>query len=204
MKKGCLIALVSVGALFFLGIAGIFLLGMWAEKQPMQAGAKELLAVHSALTFYHDDAALGSDDQARAVSKQYSLAMRMAREAFFTGTDSKNMSFSKGEFITYCSLQLPHRCAIVVHVPQLRNYAPDAKLEMAQMAWRMAVGVLQDQKIEVQELAVGIRGSLDYGQILVGKPPAASANPNLGVKQRTIDSSVLYPFFVGATVPAKP
>lgn len=157
MKKGCLIALGSVAVLMVLAFVGIYLVGMWAEKQPMVAGGRELLAVHGALMIYKEDAALGSDEQARVLAKQFSLAMQLAREAFFTGKDSTTGSFSKGQFITYCSLQ-PDKCAFIVHVPQLRNYAPAAKLEMAQMAWRMAVIVLRENKVEVKELAVGVRG----------------------------------------------
>ena len=52
---------------------------------------------------------------------------------FFTEGKSGGVSLSQGHFITYCSLT-PERCAFIVHVPELRNFAPDAQVTLGEMA----------------------------------------------------------------------
>ena len=173
MKKGCLIALGGVAAVILLAIGGcIFLAKHYEHEHPeLAAGLKALTAAEVTLISRGTEIAQGNDERARALAKQFAQAMKMGRMAFFTDPESDKKTLSDGQFVTYCSL-LPDRCAFVVHVPQLRNYSPEAKVEMAEMAWRMAVGVLQDQKIEVKEVAIGIRGLMDFGPILVGTPPS--------------------------------
>ncbi|MEO5960918.1 MAG: hypothetical protein ABIZ49_00555, partial [Opitutaceae bacterium] len=115
MKKGCLIAIGSTAALMLLVIGGcIYIAEQYEKEHPELAiGSKALLAVEKEVIAYKGTAALGNSEQARAIAKQYSLAMRFARQAFFTGTDSSKMSLSQGQFITYCSL-LPDRCTFIV------------------------------------------------------------------------------------------
>lgn len=195
----------SVAGVMILAIGGcIYLAEQYEKEHPeLAAGQKALAAVEVALISRHAEVAQGNDDRARAMAKQFAQAMKMGRMAFFTEPESDKKTLSDGQFVTYCSL-LPGRCAFVVHVPQLRNYSSEAKVEMAEMAWRMAVGVLQDQKVEVKEVAVGIRGLMDFGPILVGTP-VEEGNPMLGIKTRTDNAGekILYPFFAADPVPTK-
>ena len=206
MKKGCLIALGGVAAVILLAIGGcIFLAKHYEHEHPeLAAGLKALTAAEVTLISRGTEVAQGNDERARALAKQFAQAMKMGRMAFFTDLESDKKTLSDGQFVTYCSL-LPDRCAFVVHVPQLRNYSPEAKVEMAEMAWRMAVGVLQDQKIEVKEVAIGIRGLMDFGPILVGTPPSGGS-AMLGIENRTDEAGkkILYPFFAADPAPAKP
>jgi len=169
----------------------------------MASASDALLKVELQVMSFKGEAALGNSDDAKALAKQYSAAMKAARQVFFSGSDEKKMSFTQGEFVTYCNL-LPDRCAFVVHVPQLRNYTSDAETEMAEMGWRMAVNVLRDRPDFPKELAVGIRGPMNFGRILIGAPSSTGDNM-AGIRERTTRSSALYPFFIKpADVPASP
>jgi hypothetical protein len=200
MKKGCAIAAGSVAALMVAAIGGCIYIAEQYEKEHPELGqaADALLAVELQVMSFKGETALGNNDEAKAIAKQYSSAMKLAREAFFTGSDTSKMSLTGGHFITHCNL-LPEKCAFVVHVPQLRNYTSDAETEMAALAWRMAVNVLRDRPTLPKELAVGIRGPMNFGRILVGVP-TTTGDPMSGIRERTNRSAVLYPFFTAATV----
>jgi hypothetical protein len=204
VKKGCLIALGVAGALGLLLVGTCYYAAMSYEKDhpELVASSSALLAAENAVMSDREGAALGNSDQARAAAKQFSLAMKLARQAFFTGKDDSKFSLTEGNFVTYVQV-LPDKCAFIVHVPQLRNYAAEAKIEMAELAWRMAAGVLDDNKIAVKELAVGIRGPMSYGHIIVGPPTPVGGQASAG-KPRTIDRDALYPFFVPVAATPKP
>ena len=181
--------------LFLGGIGTCFYAAMEYEKEhPELARASDaVLKVELQVMSFKGEAALGNNDEAIALAKQYSVAMKAARQMFFTGSDKNKLSFTKGEFVTYCNL-LPDRCAFVVHVPQLRNYTSDAETEMAEMAWRMAVNVLRERPGLPKELAIGIRGPMNFGRILIGVPSSTGDNM-AGIRERATRSSALYPFF---------
>jgi hypothetical protein len=198
MKKGCAIAVGCSAALFLAFIGTCFYAAMEYEKEhpEMARAADTLLKVELQVMSFKGEAALGNNDEARALAKQYSVAMKAARQIFFTGSDKNKLSFTQGEFVTYCNL-LPDRCAFIVHVPQLRNYTSDAETEMTEMAWRMAVNVLRDRSGFTKELAVGIRGPMNFGRILIGVPSSTGDNM-AGIRERTTRSNALYPFFMAA------
>lgn len=201
MKKGCLLTFASAVLLVMIVvIGGCRWLAAEYEKRPKKPGEAEFTAIDDDLMIYNNAEAFGNSPEARDMALRYARALRMARQVFFTEGKASSASLSKGHFITYCSLST-NKCAFVVHVPELRRYAPDAKVSMAEMAWRMAVENLRSAKLETKELAVGIRGVMDYAWIFVGTTDATNAMDGIRHRHDGISREPLYPFFIGAPRP---
>jgi hypothetical protein len=56
----------------------------------------------------------------------------------------------------------------VVHVPEYRKFTGDAKKTLAKLAWMVAQNVARDELEPGDHLAVGLRGVISYGAVMVG------------------------------------
>lgn len=78
------------------------------------------------------------------------------------------MSLSKGEFLTYVEVRQGKVC-FLAHVPELRHYDAGARDALAKMAWAVAVQTVESRPDASRlQLAVGLRGTLLYGAVMLG------------------------------------
>lgn len=138
----------------------------------------------------------GNTADARKLALIYSNEMALMRDIMFSAGKEKSFSLSGGQFLTYCAIN-GERCAFIVHVPQLRKFAPDAKESMNELAWITAWQVVNDAGLEINELAVGVKGAVQYSAVMTGKyDPLSGEVPDPTFNGKGIsDTPKLYPFF---------
>lgn len=136
-----------------------------------------------------DGVAHGNSPAAVALAKQYSDALLKLRNENFTPAKNGGISLSGGQFIVYCELR-PGRCAFVVHVPNYRKFAGDAKESLAELAWESAQKTVAGSLQNGDELAVGLKGTILYGAVMVG-----TAGDPTGPDEQIEDEDLLLPFF---------
>ena len=134
----------------------------------------------------------GNTEQARELATEYSGLMKGLSEAAFTGGGQGIVSMTDGEFLVYCQVNEGKSVALLVHVPQLRQYKDDVRDTLANLSWKAARTLLKATGIpDDVELAVALRGTLLYGPIMIDR---------LGNEATSNDRSKesLYPFFPAA------
>jgi hypothetical protein len=197
-RRGCLIAAGVVAAIPVILIAALYWMASRYEKQPKAPGEGELrLVAYKQLEAFKDREGFGNTPEAEKLADAFARRIRLQRHALFSEGSSSTISLSQGHFLTYCSI-VGDRCAFVVHVPQLRKYAPDAKVTMGELAWLLASTLIQESgNTELKSLAVGVRGIVDTDRVLLGTiDPAKPAMANVEqTKIGTALDDVLYPFF---------
>ncbi|MBS0267315.1 MAG: hypothetical protein JSS02_35650, partial [Planctomycetes bacterium] len=135
--------------------------------------ANRLLGVNTGKTSF------GNSEEARQRAADFSEKIRDLREVFFTKRKKEPLvSFSKGEFLTYCRLD-ETSCVFLVHVPDLRKFNNDAKNQLGELAWETAQLVVRTNgKSTPRKLAVGIRGVVLYDRAMIGSLQAADSPEN--------------------------
>lgn len=134
----------------------------------------------------------GNTDEAKALAEEFSDSMQTLRDAMFTKRDG-GISLSGKKFITYCELR-DGQVAFVVHVPEYRKFEDDAKDSLAELAWTVAQSTAQEKLKPGDNLAVGLKGVVLYGSIMVGKvgePDGEDPDPETKSEER----AHLLPFF---------
>lgn len=166
------------------------------DKAPRvyQPGEQELSLVEERVMSKSNGVAQGNTPEAIALASRFSESMKALREAFFTEEKKKGISLSDGEFITWCQLQ-DGKCAFIVHVPSYRKFDDDAKDSLEEMAWMAAQQAVRGTVAEGNELAVGMKGVLLWGDVKVGKV-VAEASEDDGIVEHSEDEELLYPFFI--------
>ena len=200
MKKGCLIAVGSVIALALAGIVTIWVLADQYEKQPKKPGEAELWAAERFIDAYEGSEASGNTPEAVAFAEQFSRSLRVSRQFMFSEGKAGSMSLSKGRFLTYCFLR-EDSAAIVVHVPELRRYTDDAKLSLEELAWGLATGYAAAHHPDIQKLALGVKGALNYSAILTGHVNDKEPLKGIEARHPSTSSKALWPFFLTPEVP---
>ncbi|MDP6556330.1 MAG: DUF4190 domain-containing protein [Pirellulaceae bacterium] len=114
-----------------------------------------------------DGLATGNSQAALELATDYSKLMKKMRDVVFTKGSDGSSALTKGEFVTHCEFH-EDRCAFIVHVPEYRNFDDEAKDSLATIAWTVAQGVVEEKLQPGDQLAVGLRGTVLYGAVLVG------------------------------------
>lgn len=218
------ILLCVVGGVFLLcaGVFGFALLqGVYQGFQEGQARARNappgssageaaFRAANSQITSRGSDgtSAWGNSDEARQLARDFSIRIRALREVYFTKRKKKALvSLSDGEFLTYCHLD-GAACVFLVHVPDLRKFTADAKSGLADLAWATAQDVVRSNlKIPPPQLAIGTRGAMLYGHVLIGEFQPNEEDDDRGVEVRQSGDHPeyqLYQFFSPQVVPQTP
>lgn len=195
MKKGCLIALGSVAALFALGIGGFWFLASQYEKQPKDPGEAELWAAEKFVLANDGAEAQGNTPEAAKFAESYARSLRTARHLFFTEGKAGAKSFTKGRFMTYCFLT-EDSIALIIHVPELRRYADDAQLTLSELAWSQATSHVVQEFPEIKRMAIGLKGSLNYSAILTGVVNAEAPLEGIQERHPVTSKKPLRPYFV--------
>lgn len=149
---------------------------------------------------YNSEEGFGNNPEAKALAVRFAGIMKvMEKIAFTSGRKDDTASLTKGHFLTHCEMR-EGKITFLVHVPELKNYAPDARKGLLDLAWTSAnvvtEGVRSGRDVT---LAVGLRGILLYGASAVGRPPA---DPVLALDGGHTDR--LRPFFTGPEWPSVP
>jgi WD40 repeat protein len=122
------------------------------------------------VVFSDRDGQVGHGNSPRAVelATAFSNSLKEAHGDFFEVKRKRVLQLSKGNFLTYCELK-QGSCCFIVHVPSYRDYDSEAEEVLARLAWATAQQVASLQLSDGDALAVGLRGTLLYGDIMVGK-----------------------------------
>jgi hypothetical protein len=167
---------------------------------PRQPGDLALLEVERQIVSDDEGYALGNSNEARERALVFADRMKELDESFFTQTDA-TLKLSGGKYVTWCELR-DGRCAFVVHVPEYRRFDDEAKDVLAQLAWMTAQETAAESLEPGEELAVGLKGVLLYGAVMIGRYDPDYDGEDIRVRD---DRELLFPYFVAeARAPADP
>lgn len=160
-----------------------------AQSRELAAGEREFQSANSQIGVKRGGVAFGNTPQAIAVANQFSTGLKALRESMFEGGKPNGLSTSGHEFLTYCELQ-DSKCAIIVHVPELRRFDAQAKESLGLLAWDAAQAALRKQGAARpgMNLAVGLRGIALYDRVLVGKVVATTNRADNGLRNTSKES----------------
>lgn len=141
-----------------------------------QPGHAAFLAANNLLAGRSQGIAHGNNPEAQELAKTLSSRLKDAREM---GIESRKsapiVSLTHGDFLTYCLLT-KDSCVFMVHVPDLRQFSPEAKDFITEEAWVAALDITKTHKADLRTLAVGLRGVLLYDRV-ASRRMDASENP---------------------------
>lgn len=165
--KGCVVLAGLGGLLAVGGVGTIYYLADQYEKEPKQPGQAACDEAEKFVLSYKDREGTGNTPEAAKLAEDFARKLRVSRQIMFTEGRSGGMSFSKGFFLTYCFIG-QESVALIIHVPDLRNYANDAQVTLSEYAWTLATEEARAKVPKAKRLAVAVRGVLDYSAILTG------------------------------------
>lgn len=186
-------ALIMGAAFVALGVSGAF----DADKGAVNNGdavtaAEALTKIELKINSNDEGIAHGNSPKAIELAKRYSETMLRLREELFTPEEKGAISLTDGQFITWCELR-DDKCAFVVNVPSYRKFEGDAKESLAELAWAAAQETVAGELKEGDSLAVGLKGLILFGDVMVGKVgPVEGETPDYEKKES--DKELLYPF----------
>ncbi len=93
--------------------------------------------------------------------------MKQLSDEIFSQDRKPLLELSGGEYLTYCQLQ-EDRCLFLVHVPSYRNFTPNAKEALENVAWVVAQRTVATKVPRGARLGVALRGVVSYGSIRIG------------------------------------
>jgi hypothetical protein len=194
--KGCLVLAGLGGLLAVGGIGTIYYLADQYEKQPKKPGQAECDEAEKFVLSYKDREGVGNTPEATKLAEGFSRKLRVSRQIMFTEGRSGGVSLSKGFFLTYCFVS-QESVALIVHVPDLRNYSNDAQITLSEYAWTLATDEVRAKVPKASKLAVAVRGVLNYSAIMTGRISNDEEPLNgLVTRHPVSDTKPLWPFFV--------
>ncbi len=182
-----LLSLAFIGLAVYSSITGDFDIDE-AEIASSMSSSSGTEALHNAEMKILGDSqgtAHGNTKEAEVLAAEFSKQMKTLREALFT-EDDREIQITGGEFLTYCELHDDH-ALFLVHVPAYRDFGDDAKEELAALAWTTAQSVVEDTLFEGDRLAVGMKGTILYGAVMVGTVGSDEPNSTSKEKDRLVD-----------------
>lgn len=190
-----MIAAAGLAALLCAGVAVIYFLAGQYEKRSKMPGEAELWAAEKWMQAYEGQEGSGNTPSATEFAQSYARKLRISRQVLFT-EGKGGASLTKGYFLTYC-FEGEDSLAVLVHVPELRRYAEDAKVTLGEYAWTLATLETRSQFPKVKRLAVGVKGAINYSTILTGV--ITDQDPIKGIRERhsVVSTKPLNPFFTG-------
>jgi hypothetical protein len=147
-----------------------------------------------------DGVGTGNSPEATQLASSFAEQMKEVSDKAFTKGRKRLFQLSGGNFVTHCHLD-SDSCVFIVHVPQYRDYADDAKSFLAEIAWQVALNAVGDQLPANGKLAVALRGTIMYGDIQAGSKPT---DEGAEWPVQPIERSDLLPFFELEKVPVSP
>jgi hypothetical protein len=171
-----------------------------------ESGRAMFEAANGLIDSNHGEVAFGNTPNAKQIATILSTKLKQLDKTEFTGDNEEGLSVTKHEFLTYCSLR-PGQCIVLIHVPGLRHYDPEAKTLVSELAWKTLQETLRSAGLDQDPfiLAVGIRGVMLYDRVTAGTyVPDFSATKNgiVATKQGFTSKEELYSFFGDTSAPA--
>ncbi len=111
--------------------------------------------------------ARGNSELAQEVAENFARSMKRAADVIFTSNRKPGIQLSGGEYVTHCELH-EDSCAFIVHVPSYRHFTKDAEKALNTVVWIAATEAVKDHLKQGDAIAVGLRGTMTYGDILIG------------------------------------
>ena len=153
-----------------------------------------------------DGAVHGNDGDAIAIGKNFSTTIKKYREIVIEKAGPSLLN-KKGIFPTFCLATTEGEkktVVVIVQVPKLRKFAPDAKSAIVEGAWMAAKLALDETPYAGKDtnLIVAVRGMLFYEIVMIGHPIITeSGEENLleGVTESHTGANSdekLYPYFI--------
>ena len=205
------IPLSALSVYFFANFADSVRRGFEAQRQmtaadlqnPSNGADARLREAELAILTSSRGIAQGNSPEAQLLAKQFAADMQTLRETLFTKRD-RGLSLTNDQFVTYCELH-EERCAFVVHVPDYRKFEDEAKESLAALAWTVAQRTAATKLKPGASLAVGLKGTLLYGAVMVGQ---VQTDGDEQMEELADDRDALLAFFAPpsdrSTAPAEP
>ena len=125
-------------------------------------------ALHEAEMLVMSDSnglANGNNERAKELAREFGEQMKELRNEIFS--EAKGMDLTEGRFVTYCELR-EGSCLFISQAPMLRKFEDEAKDQLGTLAWAVARQITRNDLQPTDQLGVGLRGMLRYGQIRIG------------------------------------
>jgi hypothetical protein len=196
--KGCMILVLMGAVLVVGGIGTIYYMAGQYEKLPKEPGQAACDEAENFVRSYKDREGSGNTPEAEKFAEDFARKLRTTRQFMFTEGRSGTLSLSEGYFLTYCYMSRDS-VALIVHVPDLRNYTKDAQVTLSEYAWTLATIEARAKVPSATKLAVAIRGGLDYSAMMTGTI-SKDGEPlsNLQTRHPGQDTKPLWPYFVSS------
>jgi len=166
------------------------------------AGEQELTDANSHLTTMASKQipADGNSAAAQKVAASVGpLLQKIIEQAFTGGRPGLGEMYQKRSVVVYCELR-EDQVAFLMAVPELRHYKGEALTALKEFAWLSAQKAIENSDLKNKniKLAVGLKGAIFYGPILIGQSTGAPTTEVEGMS----GMKSLYPFFVFTPEPA--
>lgn len=198
-----LIGLAVLGALGVVGVGGLVLVGTVVNATRVEKpGEAAFRAADQQVAINQGQVASGNTAEARALADAFSKRLKLLQAVSFEGgkDESRRVSLSGGEFLTFCQVQ-PDGVAFLVHVPQLKAYKGEVREALLDLAWQTAREVTADlRRTADRKLAVGLRGAVLYGALASGQ--GADERPAIFRQASSVPTEELVGFFAPAATTA--
>ncbi|MBA2482754.1 MAG: hypothetical protein H0V44_18985 [Planctomycetes bacterium] len=178
----------------FLGFRVFQIASGGGAQRSSKPGYEAFMDANRSITAYHGQTAFGNTADACKLAAEFASTVKTITQTRFTGGKASALSTSKGEVLVHCELS-EGGCALIAHIPELRQYRSDVRDALATYAWAAAQQLVRSRSSASEfRLAVGLRGAALYGPVLVGRPVGPPASSDSG----TSELEKLYLFFVPA------
>jgi hypothetical protein len=171
----------SLLALFVVGFIGlrVYQLARFVRQPHAPTETSEFYAATSRIGPLGPEASGNSGDAVR-LAENMAAGMAVARKLLFTESKEKSLLDRHDTFKVYCDLRRG-QCVFLVHVPELRRFDEAAQEALGNLAWESAQEVLGASAVtnQAMRLAVGLRGTIMYERVILGRysPGSAEASP---------------------------
>lgn len=184
MKAILLILILVIGGGAYLVLTG--------ESKPKTPQEQAFDAANSQIFSDKGGVAYGNSAEAKATAKAFSEMAGTLEQMLFTGgKENRAVSMTGERFLTYCQLN-QDSVLFLVHVPQFKRYKDDVREALLEMCWTAAIGTLPEGLPPETKVAIGLRGSIMYGGIIVGTIGGETQRKTMSA---AVDESPLYAFF---------
>ena len=199
MKKSHkIVLLVMLGLVVLCGVSGFVtyrIIGIARQLAalPPRPGEAQFNAADNQISAFYGETGLGETVEERAIARDFSKVMQEVTAKAFSGGHEATFDPTHGHVITFCRVG-PQGCVLLVHVPKLNQYKDDVREALVALAWLSAQRTIRLNLVEPKAVAMGMRGTLLLGPIVIGGMEGKPTVSTSGLEER----ERLFPFFAPA------
>jgi hypothetical protein len=187
-----ILASIPIGA-----CVGIWYLASLYDKRPKVPGQIEIERAEDFIGAFKNIEAGGNAQESIEAGAEFARSLRIARGMLIEDGKPGFGDMTNGRFLTYCFLT-KESAAFIVHVPGIRNFSESAKLTLEESAWTIATQTIRANNLQVKQLALGIKGDLNYSSILTGTVNLEDPLKGIEVHHPTVSDEALWPYFIAS------